>query len=57
MRASVDQGFQPSKWLRSPHLQSMLASSGLRRVVRGRLSRQLERNAEWVRKMLSEENA
>lgn len=40
--------FQPSWWLRSPHLQSMLASSSLRRIVRGRLSRRLERDAEWV---------
>lgn len=48
MRATVDAGFRPPWWLRNPHLQSMLASSSLRRSLRGSLSRRLERGAEWV---------
>ncbi|MGH8233080.1 MAG: YheT family hydrolase [Rhodanobacteraceae bacterium] len=48
MREPVEYDFQPSWWLRSPHLQSMLASSSLRRVLRGRLSRRLESDAHWV---------
>jgi len=40
--------FQPSWWLRNPHLQSMLASSSLRRRLHGRRMRRLERDAEWV---------
>jgi predicted alpha/beta-fold hydrolase len=48
MRRVVQDGFRPAWWLQSPHLQSILASSSLRRAVRGRLSRQLERDAQWV---------
>ncbi|MGH8215588.1 MAG: YheT family hydrolase [Rhodanobacteraceae bacterium] len=40
--------FQPSWWLKSPHAQSILASSSLRRILRRRRSRRLERDAEWV---------
>ncbi|MGH8183240.1 MAG: YheT family hydrolase [Rhodanobacteraceae bacterium] len=48
MTPPVDDDFQPSWWLRSPHLQSMLASSSLRRMLRGRRARRLERDAETV---------
>jgi len=48
MTPTADDDFRPSRWLRSPHLQSMLASSALRRVLRGKRARRLERNAEWV---------
>lgn len=48
MRSTVDAGFRPAWWLRSPHLQSMLASSSLRRKLHGRRARRLERDAEWV---------
>jgi uncharacterized protein len=48
MTPTVDDDFQPSWWLRNPHLQSMLASSSLRRRLRGRRARRLEREAEWV---------
>ncbi|WHZ20278.1 MAG: Hydrolase, alpha/beta fold family functionally coupled to Phosphoribulokinase [Rhodanobacteraceae bacterium] len=48
MTPMFDDDFRPSWWLKSPHLQSMLASSSLRRLARARLSRRLERDAEWV---------
>jgi predicted alpha/beta-fold hydrolase len=48
MRAPDHDHYQPPRWLRSPHLQSMLASSSLRRRLRGRGARRLERDAEWV---------
>ncbi|HVU81931.1 MAG TPA: alpha/beta hydrolase, partial [Rhodanobacteraceae bacterium] len=48
MTPTADDDFRPSWWLRSPHLQSMLASSSLRRVLRGKRARRLERDAEWV---------
>lgn len=48
MRDTVEPAFQPPWWLKSPHLQSMLASSSLRRRLRGRSARRLERDAEWV---------
>ncbi|HET9819024.1 MAG TPA: alpha/beta fold hydrolase [Rhodanobacteraceae bacterium] len=48
MRQLAQDDFQPAWWLQSPHLQSILASSSLRRAVRGRLSRQLERDEQWV---------
>lgn len=48
MRAPDREPYQPPRLLRSPHLQSMLASSSLRRRLRGRASRRLERDAEWV---------
>ncbi|HEX7326127.1 MAG TPA: alpha/beta fold hydrolase [Rhodanobacteraceae bacterium] len=48
MMAAVVQEFRPAWWLRSPHVQSVLASSALRRALRGRMSRRLERDAEWV---------
>jgi uncharacterized protein len=48
MTSTVEDDFQPSWWLRSPHLQSMLASSSLRRVVRGRGARMLERDETWT---------
>lgn len=44
----AEDDFQPSWWLRSPHIQSVLASSSLRRALRGRLSRRLEHDARWV---------
>ena len=34
MSHSLDGSFRPAGWLRSPHVQSMLASSGLRRAIR-----------------------
>lgn len=40
--------FRPPWGLRSPHLQSILASSSARRALRGRLVRRLERDAAWV---------
>ncbi|MGH8192184.1 MAG: YheT family hydrolase [Rhodanobacteraceae bacterium] len=48
MRAAVDHDFQPPWWLRSPHVQSILASSALRRLVRRRHSRRMEQDAEWI---------
>ena len=48
MTPTLDDDFRPAWWLRSPHLQSMLASSSLRRALRGKRSRRLERDAEWV---------
>lgn len=48
MTPKFDDDFQPPWWLRSPHLQSMLASSSLRRRLHGRRVRRLEREAEWV---------
>ena len=47
MRAPLGH-YAPPWWLRSPHLQSVLASSGLRRVARARGARHLEHDAEWV---------
>lgn len=38
--------FDPPWWLRNPHVQSTLASSGFRRVLRGAKSRDLESRAE-----------
>lgn len=46
MTPTADDDFQPSWWLRSPHLQSMLASSSLRRRLHGRRARDLEARAE-----------
>lgn len=40
--------FRPPWWLRNPHVQSVLASSALRRIVRERYSRRLEHDATWV---------
>ena len=48
MTPTADDDFRPSWWLRSPHVQSMLASSSLRRRLRGARTRRLEREAEWV---------
>jgi len=48
MRDVVAAEFQPPWWLRSPHVQSILASSSLRRIARGGRARRLERDAEWV---------
>jgi predicted alpha/beta-fold hydrolase len=48
MTPTADDDFRPSWWLRSPHVQSMLASSSLRRALRGKRARRLERDAEWV---------
>ncbi len=48
MTPTADDDFRPSWWLRSPHVQSMLASSSLRRCLRGARTRRLEREAEWV---------
>ena len=48
MRDAVAADFRPPWWLKSPHVQSILASSSLRRTVLGRRARRLERNAEWV---------
>ena len=48
MTPTADDDFRPSWWLRSPHVQSMLASSSLRRRLRGARARRLEREAEWV---------
>lgn len=47
MRAPLDH-YAPPWWLRSPHVQSVLASSSLRRVARARRTRHLERDAEPV---------
>ncbi|MGH8125720.1 MAG: YheT family hydrolase [Rhodanobacteraceae bacterium] len=48
MTSKDDDGFRPSWWLKSPHLQSILASSALRRILRGKRTCRLERDAEWV---------
>lgn len=48
MRDVVTSEFRPPWWLGSPHLQSILASSALRRIVRRRRARPLERDAQWV---------
>jgi predicted alpha/beta-fold hydrolase len=48
MTPTVDDDFRPSWWLRNPHLQSMLASSALRRRLLGRRAHRLERDGEWV---------
>ncbi|HEX5353599.1 MAG TPA: alpha/beta fold hydrolase [Rhodanobacteraceae bacterium] len=48
MTSKQDDDFQPSWWLKSPHLQSVLASSALRRILRGRGARRLEHDSEWV---------
>lgn len=48
MRDIVAAEFRPPWWLKSPHVQSILASSSLRRIARGRRARRLERDAEWV---------
>jgi len=48
MTPTADDDFRPSWWLRSPHVQSMLASSSLRCRLRGARTRRLEREAEWV---------
>ncbi|MGH8147616.1 MAG: YheT family hydrolase, partial [Rhodanobacteraceae bacterium] len=48
MTAVHGDDFQPPWLLKSPHLQSMLASSSLRRRLRGRGARRLDRDAEWV---------
>jgi predicted alpha/beta-fold hydrolase len=48
MRDVVAAEFRPPWWLSSPHVQSILASSALRRLVRGRFSRRLEHDAQWV---------
>ena len=40
--------FAPPRWLRNPHLQSVLASSGLRRWLGGDLRAAFERDAETV---------
>ena len=48
MTLTGDDDFRPSWWLRNPHLQSMLASSSLRRRLHGRRARRLEREAETV---------
>ncbi len=48
MTPTRDDDFRPAWWLCSPHVQSMLASSSLRRILRSRRARRLERDAEWV---------
>ncbi|HEX5951749.1 MAG TPA: alpha/beta fold hydrolase [Rhodanobacteraceae bacterium] len=48
MTPTADDDFRPAWWLRNPHVQSMLASSSLRRRVHGARARRLERDAEWV---------
>ncbi len=48
MRDVVAADFRPPRLLRSPHVQSILASSALRRALRGRRARRLERDAEWI---------
>ena len=37
--------FAPPRWLRNPHVQSILASSGLRRLLARRARRAIERGA------------
>ena len=46
--ASVAEPFAPPRWLRNPHLQSVLASSALRRWLGGDLRAAFEREAEQV---------
>ena len=48
MTPTRDDTFRPVWWLRSPHLQSMLASSSLRRALRGHRTHRLERAAQPV---------
>jgi uncharacterized protein len=48
MTTSEAVGFRPAGLLRNPHLQSMLASSGLRRTLLRRRWLGLERNAQWI---------
>jgi predicted alpha/beta-fold hydrolase len=48
MRDVVAADFRPPWWLKSPHVQSILASSALRRLVQRRHSRPLEHDAEWT---------
>jgi predicted alpha/beta-fold hydrolase len=48
MRDLAAADFRPPWWLKSPHVQSILASSALRRFVRRRRSRPLEQSAEWI---------
>ncbi|MGH8112236.1 MAG: YheT family hydrolase [Rhodanobacteraceae bacterium] len=48
MTPTADDDFRPAWWLRSPHVQSILASSALRRAVCARRARALERDAERV---------
>jgi predicted alpha/beta-fold hydrolase len=48
MKPTPDDDFHPPRGLASRHLQSMLASSALRRLVGGRRLRRLERDAEPV---------
>lgn len=46
MSKAGELAFQPPWWLRNPHVQSTLASSGLRRVLRRAHARDLEARAE-----------
>ncbi len=48
MTPTPDDDFRPPRWLANPHLQSMLASSALRRALGRRRVRRLERDAEAV---------
>ncbi|MGH8117008.1 MAG: alpha/beta fold hydrolase, partial [Rhodanobacteraceae bacterium] len=48
MTPTAADDFHPAWWLRSPHVQSILASSALRRALRARRARALERDAERV---------
>ena len=48
MTPTLDDTFRPAWWLKSPHVQSVLASSALRRVLRSRRSRALEARAADV---------
>ncbi|HEY3520663.1 MAG TPA: alpha/beta hydrolase, partial [Rhodanobacteraceae bacterium] len=46
MTVARDLDYQPPWLLRNPHVQSTLASSGVRRVLRRSLARQLEAEAQ-----------
>ncbi|HEU0277150.1 MAG TPA: alpha/beta fold hydrolase [Rhodanobacteraceae bacterium] len=48
MRPTPDDDFRPSWWLANPHVQSVLASSALRRALRSRRTRRLECDAAAV---------
>ena len=48
MTPTRDDTFRPAWWLRSRHVQSMLASSALRRALRSRRAHPLRRDAETV---------
>lgn len=48
MTPTADDTFSPAWWLHSPHVQSMLASSALRRLLRGGRSHALEARAAAV---------